>query len=311
MTPLSTYWHSLVLGVLALGAEIHLFDLQAEGIRAVAEGIRRQGVTAIVTLPSVFRQIALGLAAGPPAKDVRWLSLSGEPPARQDLDLAGQHLGPDCRVMNGFGSSEFDHICSGVITWADFDIAGLPAGPPLPSIDVQIVGDDGKEVKTGISGEVTVRCPAMSAGYWRRPDLNRAVFGVDDPAQGVSFYRTGDIGRFSNDGRLVVLGRVDNQIKIRGHRLLAEEVEAILTTHPDIAAAGVCVVQGSLDQAILVAYVVCPRAKDFEAASLRAFVRVHLPDYMVPARIFVRTSLPMTAAGKLDRGGLARLAAQR
>jgi len=305
------YWHSLVLGVLALGAEIHLFDLQTEGIRVVSEGIRSQGVTAIVTLPSVFRQIAMGLAAGQPATRARWLSLSGEPPTRQDLDLANQHLGPQCRVMNGFGSSEFDHICSGIITPEDFNTGLIPAGRPLPGIDVRIVDEDGREVKKGMTGEVTVRCPAMSAGYWRRPDLNHTVFGVDNPATGVSFYRTGDVGRFGDDGRLLVLGRVDNQIKIRGHRLLSEEVEAVLTTHPDIAAAGVCTMQSQHDEAILIAYVVLAHSQDVEVASLQAFARSHLPDYMVPSRIFVRTSLPMTTAGKLDRGALARLAAQR
>lgn len=305
------YWHSLVLGVLALGAEIHLFDLQTEGIRVVSEGVRSQGVTAIVTLPSVFRQIAMGLAAGQPATRVRWLSLSGEPPTRQDLDLANQHLGPQCRVMNGFGSSEFDHICSGIITPEDVNTGPIPAGPPLPGIDVRIVDEGGREVKKGMTGEVTVRCPAMSAGYWRRPDLNRSVFGVDNPATGVSFYRTGDVGRFGDDGRLLVLGRVDNQIKIRGHRLLAEEVEAILTTHPNIAAAGVCAMQDQHDETILIACVVLVHEQDIEVASLHAFARARLPDYMVPARILVQTSLPMTTAGKLDRGALARLAVER
>lgn len=81
-----------------------------------------------------------------------------------------------------------------------------------------------------------------------------------------------------------MLGRVDSQIKIRGHRLLAVEVEAILTTHQDIAAAGVCTMQSQHDKTILIAYVVLAHTQGLEVASLQAFVRSHLPDYMVPAR---------------------------
>lgn len=90
-----------MLGVLALGAEIHMLDIQTGRMRVVFEGIRSQGATAIVTLPSVFRQTAMGLAAGQPATRVRGLSLSGEPPARQDLDLVNRHIDRKRRPLQG------------------------------------------------------------------------------------------------------------------------------------------------------------------------------------------------------------------
>jgi len=183
--------------------------------------------------------------------------------------------------MNGFGSSEFAHICSGIIIPEDCDTGPVPAGLPLPGIDVRTFDEVGREVRNGMTGEVTIRCPAMSAGHWRRPDLSRSVFGVDDPATGASFYRTDDVGRFGDDVRLLVLGRADSQIRIRGHRLLAEQVEVILAAHPDIAAA------------------------------LQTFARARLPNCIVPTCVLVQTSLPMTTAGKLDRPALGRLATQR
>lgn len=304
VTVFGAFWHSMILGTLMTGGQLHLFDLQRDGLRTVAAGLARQQVTAIVTTPVSFRAIATALGGATRLNSVHWLSLSGEPVTRLDLGLARKFLAASCRVLNGYGSSEFDHIASGILTETDFDTRGVPAGFPLPGIEVCLVDAKGQQVAPGTPGEIAVRCAAMSAGYWRNPELTRAVFRTDGPASTSGLYRTGDIGRFGDDGRLYVLGRTDSQIKLRGFRVLPEEIESALLNHPDVAAAAVRAFGEPPENPRLAAFIVPTPGAVADAHKLRSYARERLPDYMVPAIFLACKSLPMTAGGKLDRNAL-------
>jgi amino acid adenylation domain-containing protein len=117
-------------------------------------------------------------------------------------------------------------------------------------------------------------------------------------------YRTGDIVRWRRDGRLEYIGRLDEQVKVRGHRIELGEIEAALRAHPSVQDAAVVTQEASGDKR-LVAYVVAEPEQQILTTELRSFLSEHLPDYMIPAVMVVMEALPLTPSGKVDRKALA------
>ena len=144
----------------------------------------------------------------------------------------------------------------------------------------------------------------MTSGYWKRPDLTQEVFGTLTPQDGRSHYRTGDVGCVGADGLLRVLGRVDNQIKLRAHRITPEEIESVLLRHPGVADAAVRAFADESGSPFLVAYLVSAAGAAVEHAEVRRFARAHLPRHMVPSSFHTIEALPRTVGGKLDRSAL-------
>jgi hypothetical protein len=156
----------------------------------------------------------------------------------------------------------------------------------------------------GVPGEIHIGGSGVSLGYHNRADLTaqRFVASPFDPAAGARLYRTGDRGRWCADGLLEHMGRLDFQIKLRGYRIEPGEIEAVLTTHPQVQQA-VVLGDDTLGDARLVAYVV-PAPNQPEASELRAHLRRSLPEYMLPQHILFLSSLPLAPNGKLDRTAL-------
>jgi acyl carrier protein len=155
----------------------------------------------------------------------------------------------------------------------------------------------------GLPGELCLGGAGVADGYLGRPDLTAARF-VDDPfAPGGRVYRTGDLARLLPDGRLAFLGRLDGQVKIRGHRVEPGEIEARLLEHPGVAAVAVVARPDEDGEPELVGYVV-PAGPPPEHATLRAHVAAALPAAMVPTAWVMLDHLPLTPNGKLDRAAL-------
>jgi acyl carrier protein len=156
-------------------------------------------------------------------------------------------------------------------------------------------------VPIGVPGELWIGGAGVARGYFRREALTAERF-VE--ALGTRWFRSGDLARYRADGDLEYLGRVDQQVKIRGVRVEPGEVEAVLARHPAVGEVAVVARQDGGGERRLVAYVVPRGGEGIPAAELRAAAAERLPEAMVPAAFILLAALPRDANGKLDRRAL-------
>jgi acyl carrier protein len=161
-------------------------------------------------------------------------------------------------------------------------------------------------VAVGEIGEIHIGGASVGRGYRNRPDLTAQAF-VPDPFRRVSgarLYRTGDLGRLLPDGQIAFHGRLDNQVKIRGHRVEPDEIASVLVQHPDVAAGAVMARRATSGETRLVAYVVPTPRGSLTAEALREFLATRVPDWMIPVAFVRLAALPLTSNGKLDQSAL-------
>jgi amino acid adenylation domain-containing protein len=208
------------------------------------------------------------------------------------------------RLINAYGPSETTVIATEAEVDGD-DGARPPIGRPLPGLRAVVLGPDLRPVPDSGTGELAVGGVGVGRGYLNRYRLTAERFVPDaDGPPGARLYRTGDLVRRLADGQLEFLGRIDHQVKVRGHRIELEEIAALLREHPSVHDA-VAVVQpgpsGGAGDEVLAAYVT---GTGVDPVELRAVLAGMLPGYMVPAALVVLPRMPLTASGKIDREAL-------
>ncbi|TWT38923.1 non-ribosomal peptide synthetase [Blastopirellula retiformator] len=177
-------------------------------------------------------------------------------------------------------------------------------GCPLHDTRLIVVNDDLQECANGTIGELCIGGVGLARGYFDRPDLTAAAF-VPDPNPefaGQRLYRTGDLARRDANNRIVVLGRSDSQVKVRGYRIELREIEAALESHHDVETAVVLTYVDASELPALVAYV----TSSASAKQLQEHISTILPQYMVPSRIQTVSRFPLTTHGKIDRKELSK-----
>ena len=210
---------------------------------------------------------------------------------------------PGIALLNEYGPTETVVGCS-VHQVGDDDAGSLPIGRPIAGAAMYLLDEDFNAVPAGAVGEIFIGGAGMACGYLGRPALTAERFLPDPFARepGACMYRTGDLGRWRADGSIAYLGRVDQQLQLRGYRIEAGEVEAALVRCEGVAEAvvGVAVVGQTL---ALVAWVRA-EADTVSPAALRQALQAWLPGYMVPAHVLLLDKLPLTPNGKVDRAAL-------
>ena len=234
-------------------------------------------------------------------------------------------IGEGGAVINGYGPTEgTTFTCCHRMAAGGRVEGSVPIGTPIANTWVVIVDDTGQPVPDGVPGELWIGGDGVARGYVGRPDLTAEHF-IDNPfasLSGARLYRSGDRVRRRGDGTLEFLGRIDRQVKVRGHRVEPAETEAALTGHPAIAQAHVLPVEFGRDDKRLVAYLVgsgtpemgAPAADDagdvsatagpVDDADLKEFLSRALPRYMVPEAFLWLEQLPLGTNGKIDVGRL-------
>lgn len=187
--------------------------------------------------------------------------------------------------------------------------AVAPIGQPLPNVRIFVLDRELHALPAGVPGEVCIAGVAVGEGYWRQPDKTEAAFlpcPFPEVAAGL-MYRTGDLGRWLPDGSIEFLGRIDQQVKVRGFRIEPGEIEQVLTQHPAVLDAAVVAVADAAGNRRLVGHYVAHPGTPVTAAELRQFLKGKLADHMVPAVLVPLRALPLTPLGKVDRRALTRM----
>ena len=211
------------------------------------------------------------------------------------------------RVVNNYGPTECTVVAtSGPVPTETYSNTLPTIGRPIANTQVYILDESMQPVPVHAAGEIYVGGAGVARGYLNRPELTAEKF-VQNPFSNdpdARLYRTGDLARYLANGEIAYLGRIDEQIKILGHRIEPNEIVAVLERHPSIQASRVVASEDACCEKHLVAYVVLDPESQPSAADLRSFLEQDLPQYMVPA-VFVRLeSLPLTQNGKVDRASL-------
>jgi natural product biosynthesis luciferase-like monooxygenase protein len=185
-------------------------------------------------------------------------------------------------------------------------VESVPVGRPIANTLVYILDQHLSLVPLGIAGELVIGGAGVARGYLGRPEPTaerfiRNPFREDDPYR---VYRTGDLARYLPDGNIEILGRLDHQVKIRGHRVELEEIEALLNEHPFVRESVVVARNGASQDKRLVAYVIPRNGQQVTQRQLREYARERMPEHMVPAQVVLMTAFPQTPNNKTDRNAL-------
>ncbi|WP_122298655.1 non-ribosomal peptide synthetase, partial [Pseudomonas savastanoi] len=289
-----------IFGALTSGAALHLFDVHSQGIEALPAWLNHQEITVYHSTPTLFRGLCNAAPADMVFPTVRAVVLGGETAYETDFRHFNRRFAADAILINGLGPTESTIALQAFYHTQDRLPEGtLPVGRPVPGMSVLLMDANRKIVAH--EGELVLCSEALALGYWNDPESSEKAFISAHEPDGKRLYFTGDMARKLNDGSFLHLGRIDNQIKLRGHRIEAGEVEAAIRRLECVAE--VAVVKYRFDSGVesLVAVVTPGKHTPHSKASIISRLKQVLPAYMVPHNIVVVDRLPLTLSGKIDR----------
>jgi amino acid adenylation domain-containing protein/non-ribosomal peptide synthase protein (TIGR01720 family) len=212
------------------------------------------------------------------------------------------------KVVNAYGPTEAaDDITLYIMDRAP-ESSSIPIGVSLANLNIYIVNEDEQFCPVGVKGEIWVSGLGVGRGYLNDPEKTKLAF-INDPFQGARqtrLYKTGDLGRFLPDGNIEFFGRKDYQVKVNGYRIELEEIEQYLSQLSEVKEAIVIVDNTEEEVTQLLGFVTCYSQVSVE--ELKQELAGYLPNYMVPSRIVLVDTFPLTPNGKVDRKKLPSLA---
>jgi amino acid adenylation domain-containing protein len=294
---------SSLFGALLNGATLLPFDLKSQGVNALPRWIESSGVTVLHLVPSAFRAMAMMVIESNDSsalRSLRLVRLGGEVVGRADFELFKRVTPESCKLLVAYSSTETGAACMTTLHH-DSRVPGdrIPVGRPLPGMRVRVVDEANVESGAGRVGRIVIESRYLARGYWRDAELTAARFRNNREGPEVRVFETSDLGRFTTDGLLEHMGRVDARLKVRGQWVDPVEVEAALMKVPGVREAAVV---GREDR--VVAFVAGARDVVSRGGAIRRELRKSLPAHMVPSELVSLESLPRTAGGKIDRAVL-------
>ncbi|MDN4080988.1 amino acid adenylation domain-containing protein [Paenibacillus polymyxa] len=256
-------------------------------------------VALIHCTPSLFKNIVVGVQNGEVFKNLSYILLAGEKVIPKLLEKWYETVGSRVQLINLYGPTETTLAkLYYMIEPSDVNRDAIPIGKAIKGARAILLDNDGRICTEGVAGEIYIRTPFRSLGYYNNEELTKQKFTVNpynnDPAD--LLFRTGDLGRQLPDGNIEFLGRVDRQIKIRGYRIEPSEIESILMKTSGVEEVVVTARESSNGELFLCAYVV----GGAEAQSLKEHLKMNVPDYMVPQHIMAIEKVPLNVNGKVD-----------
>jgi amino acid adenylation domain-containing protein len=290
-----------IFGTLLAGAEMVLIRSDChQDVAYLIDLIARRRVTVAHFVPSLLQ----ALLAGPEVERCSSLrlvfaggeALTGDMPTRFFARLTAE-------LYNQYGPTEAAVDATWWVCRRDQANHNVPIGQPIANTQIYILDGRLQPTPVGVAGELHIGGVGLARGYLNRPDLTAASFVPCpfSPEAGARLYKTGDRARYRPDGSIEFLGRIDQQVKLRGFRLELGEIEAALNHQPNICASAAAVWPDEAGGQRLVAYLVPEQEPKPTVEELRRFLQERLPDYMLPAAFVWLDELPLLDSGKLDR----------
>jgi acyl-coenzyme A synthetase/AMP-(fatty) acid ligase/acyl carrier protein len=240
---------------------------------------------------------------------VRLVIIGGEKAALDRVIAWHKFAGDRVKLVNTYGPTE----TTVAVTMCDLRpqddstcLNTVPIGRPLANATAYVLDESLRPVPIGAPGELHIGGPGVARGYVNRTELTSQKF-IPDPFGGdkhARLYKTGDLVRYRSDGNIEFLGRIDNQIKIRGFRVELEEIEQALRSLTGVTDCLVVLREDKDGDKRLIAYVVLDSHNKLTIAGLRNHLKTKLPSYMVPALFEIIGALPLLPSGKIDRRAL-------
>ncbi|MBZ9779961.1 non-ribosomal peptide synthase/polyketide synthase [Pseudomonas sp. REP124] len=296
-------WQFLAAPVLGATVQI-LPDEVAHDPQRLLQVLASERLSVLEIVPSLMRTLLALCPCDLQLPDLRWVLPTGEAlPPTVARDWFARF--PGIALMNAYGPAECadDVAFQPIFEAPDADVSHMPIGQPTANNRLYVLDEALRPVPVGVAGEICVGGVGVGRGYLHDPQRTANAF-IDHPTLDGRIYRTGDLGRWRADGVIEYLGRRDQQVKLRGHRIELTEIEHRLAQHSNVREAAVLLRENSVGEAWLVAYW---SAHDEALGSdgLSEHLRGQLPPYMVPAAFVCLERLPLNANGKVDRKALA------
>ncbi len=264
--------------------------------------IKDQGIQVLSFPFSTFRQLVeenshLNLRVA----ELKHLICSGEQLIINSTLQRFFEANPQLYLHNHYGPSE-THLVTSSTLKSELGItvdSNILIGRPASNCQLYILDASRNLVAQGVEGEIYIGGDGLALGYLNKEELTAQKFIESPFTKGERLYKSGDLGRWTNDGEIQYTGRIDHQVKIRGNRIELEEIEHALEQHKEIKQAVVLAKANQAGEKELVAYITASKAQN--ATSLRSYLNGLLPDYMLPSYYVQLEELPLTSNGKLNR----------
>ncbi|MNO48389.1 Plipastatin synthase subunit B [compost metagenome] len=291
-------------GALLYGGKLVIVpSLTAKSPAHFLELLEEEQVTILNQTPTYFYQLMNeALTEGAPELSVRKVIFGGEALSPQLLrDWRAKY--PQTQLINMYGITETTvHVTYKEITEMEISQEKSNIGLPIPTLKVFVLDANRRCVPIGITGEMYVAGDGLARGYLHRPELTSDKFVVNPFEPDKRMYRTGDLARWQPDGSLEYMGRIDHQVKVRGHRIEIAEIEARLLE--DARLDNICVIPWKHESGQLELCAYFTSRLPCEPSEIREPLLDKLPDYMIPAYFIRLERFPLTSNGKTDRNAL-------
>jgi len=299
-----------MIGPLTAGARVIIVnDFHAKDPAALLSKIEEHRVTCILSIvPTLFN----GFLETAQSRDLfhnsmRLILASGEALPVATCLKAKDVFGHGTWIVNQYGPSESTLTCSyHRVLEADDSRGIISLGRPVPNARIHILDSHLNLAPIGIAGELHIGGVGLTRGYINSPEFTAERF-IPDPFSGepgARLYKSGDLGRYRPDGNIEFLGRIDHQVKVRGFRIELGEIEAVLSQHPGVQQAVAVVREDLPGDTRLVAYIVPNKAEAPSGDELRNYLKLKVPEYMVPSAFVMLEAFPLTPSRKVDRKAL-------
>jgi natural product biosynthesis luciferase-like monooxygenase protein len=262
----------------------------------------RHSPTLMQCTPSLMKMLAGDADSLNALGSLRTLMLGGEALPLSLVSQVSETL--PANIVNMYGPTE-------TTIWSStnrIELAEQPItiGQPIANTQIHILDRRSQLLPVGLAGELHIAGKGLALGYLNHPELTAQRFIPNPFAReaGARLYLTGDLARYQKNGRIEFLGRIDQQVKLRGFRIELEEIEAVLNEHHGVSEAVVIVREDAPGDKRLIAYLVPAHGKPQNDEQLELFLRQKLPDYMIPSSFVMLDRLPLTSNGKVDRKSL-------